>query len=90
LTSHLPEDAELLPIDDLAQRIDLGEGGTASAVSDEAIVKMAETVLRVEGISLAYEGAATLVAAKELHDRGWLEPQEKIVCLNTGAGWKNP
>ncbi len=65
-------------------------GGTAIAVSDEAIVKMTEDVLRVEGISLAYEGAATLVAARELRDRGWLEPQEKIVCLNTGAGWKNP
>jgi threonine synthase len=65
-------------------------GGAAIAVSDEAIVQMAERVLQVEGISMAYEGAATLVAAKELRDRGWLDPQEKIVCLNTGAGWKNP
>jgi threonine synthase len=65
-------------------------GGTAIAVSDEAIVQMTETVLRVEGISMAYEGAATLVAAKELRDRGWLTPHEKIVCLNTGASWKNP
>jgi threonine synthase len=64
--------------------------GTAIAVSDQDLVKMTETALRVEGISLAYEGAATLVAAKELHDRGWLRAQEKIVCLNTGAGWKNP
>jgi threonine synthase len=65
-------------------------GGTAIAVSDEAIVKMAETALRVEGLSLAYEGAATLVAASALCDQGWLQPHEKIVCLNTGAGWKNP
>ena len=65
-------------------------GGTALAVSDEAIVKMTETALRVEGLSLAYEGAATLVAASALRDRGWLKPHEKIVCLNTGAGWKNP
>jgi len=65
-------------------------GGTAIAVSDEAIVKMAETALRVEGVSLAYEGAATLVAAGALRDQGWLKPHEKIVCLNTGAGWKNP
>ena len=49
-----------------------------------------EMALRVEGMSLAYEGAATVVAAGELLDRGWLKPQEKIVCLNTGAGWKNP
>jgi threonine synthase len=65
-------------------------GGTAIAVSDDAIVRMTETVLRVEGISMAYEGAATLVAARELLDRGWLRPHEKIICLNTGAGWKNP
>jgi threonine synthase len=65
-------------------------GGTAIAVSDEAIVKMTETALRVEGISMAYEGAATLVAALVLRDRGWLTPHEKIVCLNTAAGWKNP
>ncbi len=65
-------------------------GGTAIAVSDEAIVKMTDAARRVEGISMAYEGAATLVAAKELRERGWLKPHEKIVCLNTGAGWKNP
>lgn len=65
-------------------------GGTAIAVSDEAIVTMTENALRVEGISLAYEGAATLVAAGELLKRGWLKSPERIVCLNTGAGWKNP
>ncbi len=65
-------------------------GGTAIAVSDEAIIQMTDMVLRSEGISMAYEGAATLVAARVLLDRGWLQPQEKIVCLNTGAGWKNP
>ena len=59
-------------------------------MSDEAIVKMTETALRVEGLSLAYEGAAALVAARELRDQGWLKPHERIVCLNTGAGWKNP
>jgi threonine synthase len=65
-------------------------GGIALAVSDEAIVELTQAALRVEGISMAYEGAATLVAARELRERGWLTPHEKIVCLNTGAGWKNP
>jgi threonine synthase len=65
-------------------------GGTAIAVDDDAIVQMTDAVLRLEGVSLAYEGAATLVATRELLDRGWLQPHEKIVCLNTGAGWKNP
>jgi threonine synthase len=65
-------------------------GGTAIAVSDADIVQMTEMALRVEGMSLAYEGAATVVATGELLNRGWLKPQEKVVCLNTGAGWKNP
>ncbi len=65
-------------------------GGTALAVEDDAIIATTERMLRVEGMSLAYEGAATLVAAQALLDRGWLKSHEKIVCLNTGAGWKNP
>ncbi len=64
--------------------------GAAIAVSDDDIVQMTDTVLRVEGISMAYEGAATLVALGQLRRSGWLKPHEKIVCLNTGAGWKNP
>ena len=64
--------------------------GTAIAVSDDDIVSMCQAVARVEGISMAYEGAATLVAAKQLLNRGWLKSNARIVCLNTGAGWKNP
>ena len=64
--------------------------GTAVAVDDEEIVKLTRQALRVEGISMAYEGAATLVALRQLSRSGWLKPHEKIVCLNTGAGWKNP
>ena len=64
--------------------------GTAIAVADDAIVRMTNDVLRLEGISMAYEGAATLVGARQLLERGWLRPDEQVVCLNTGAGWKNP
>jgi threonine synthase len=64
-------------------------GGTAIAVSDEEIIEMTQRVVRTEGLSMAYEGAATLVAAKQLLDRGWIKPDERVLCLNTGAGWKN-
>src|SRR5512136_788603 len=37
--------------------------GTAVAVDDEAIVQLTKAALRLEGISMAYEGAATLAAA---------------------------
>lgn len=65
-------------------------GGTAVAVSDDAIVAMTKRLLKAEGISAAFEGAATLVAAGQLRRSGWLRADETIVCLNTGAGWKNP
>jgi threonine synthase len=71
-------------------RVLRSSNGTAIAVRDDDIVSMGREVARVEGISMAYEGAATLVAAKRLRDRGWLKSNERIVCLNTGAGWKNP
>ncbi len=64
-------------------------GGTAIAVPDEEIIAMTDRVARVEGISMAYEGAATIVAAKHLLDRGWIKADERVLCLNTGAGWKN-
>jgi threonine synthase len=64
--------------------------GSASAVADGDLVQMTETVARREGISMAYEGAATLVAARQLLERGWLKSNERVLCLNTGAGWKNP
>jgi threonine synthase len=39
---------------------------------------------------MAFEGAATLVAVRQLIQSGWLSAEETIVCLNTGASWKNP
>ncbi|MFN8595881.1 MAG: threonine synthase [Anaerolineae bacterium] len=64
--------------------------GTALAVSDDRLVAMTDRLLKTEGISAAFEGAATLVAVVELLQSGWLKADETIVCLNTGAGWKNP
>jgi threonine synthase len=63
--------------------------GTAIAVSDQDIIEITQQLVRTEGLSIAYEGAATIVAAKQLLDRGWLKPDERVLCINTGAGWKN-
>ncbi len=76
--------------DRMMLRILRASGGAAIAVRDEEIVKMTETIWHLEGISTAYEGAATLVALRQLGRAGWIKPQEKIICLNTGASWKNP
>ena len=63
-------------------------GGTALAVSDEAMIADMQLLAREEGISAAPEGAATLAAARTLLERGVLRRDERIVLFNTGAAWK--
>ena len=64
--------------------------GCAVAVDDDAIIKAEETMARLEGTFVCPEGAATLVAAARLAEAGWIEPSDKVVLLNTGAGIKYP
>jgi threonine synthase len=63
-------------------------GGTAVAVSDEAILEAQSQLGRLEGIFAAPEGAATLAALKELVKQKWLDPAERVVLFNTGSGLK--
>lgn len=37
---------------------------------------------------LCPEGAAAIVAAKKLLQRGWIHPDERVVIFNTGSGLK--
>jgi threonine synthase len=63
-------------------------GGTALTVSDAALVADMATLARMEGVSAAPEGAATLAALRLLLERGFLDKDERIVLFNTGAAWK--
>src|SRR5262249_18336040 len=63
-------------------------GGTALAVSDEAMITDMRALAVEEGISAAPEGAATLAALRVLLARGVLRRDERIVLFNTGAAWK--
>ncbi|HEX2324288.1 MAG TPA: threonine synthase [Chloroflexota bacterium] len=63
-------------------------GGTALAVSDEALLAEMPVLAREEGISAAPEGAATLAALRVLLAEGFLGRDERIVLFNTGAAWK--
>ncbi len=63
-------------------------GGTAVAVSDEAIRKAVSTIAAREGIFAAPEGAACLVAMERLLEQGWLDRGETVVLFNTGSGLK--
>ena len=62
-------------------------GGAAVAVSDADLTEMARRVAAEEGVDLAPEGGAALAALVQLKERKLIEPSEKIVVFNTGAGW---
>ncbi len=65
-------------------------GGTAVAVSDDAILAELGRLAAAEGTWICPEGAACFAAVRELRESGWIAEQEQVVVLNTGAGLKYP
>ena len=63
-------------------------GGTALAVSDEDMVRDMVEIGRLEGISAAPEGGATLTAVRTLVAKGAIQPHETVVLFNTGGALK--
>jgi threonine synthase len=61
-------------------------GGRAVAVDDHDLLADLALVGRLEGMFLCPEGAATVTAARALRDQGWIESDDEVVLLNTGAG----
>jgi len=64
-------------------------GGTAVAVSDEAITA-AQRDLAGEGIGVEPASAASLAGLRELRERGEVGDDERVVCLTTGHLLKDP
>ncbi|MGH3307986.1 MAG: pyridoxal-phosphate dependent enzyme, partial [Nocardioides sp.] len=65
-------------------------GGTAIAVSEEAILDEMRNLAAAEGSWICPEGAACMAAARELRETGWIGENEQVVVLNTGSGLKYP
>jgi threonine synthase len=65
-------------------------GGTAVAVSDEALLADQREVARLEGTVICPEGAACVTAVRQLRESGWLSETDEVVVLNTGTGLKYP
>jgi threonine synthase len=65
-------------------------GGTAIAVSDDAILEELGALATSEGVWICPEGAACLAAARELRESGWIGEHHQVVVLNTGTGLKYP
>jgi threonine synthase len=63
-------------------------GGTALAVSDEALVDAGIRLAGEEGIFAAPEGAACIAACERLISEGFLKSSDRIVIYNTGSGLK--
>jgi threonine synthase len=62
--------------------------GEAVAVSDLEMYQAMREVCSTEGVFVCPEGAACYAALKKLSEKGWIQPEESIVLLNTGSGMK--
>lgn len=61
-------------------------GGTAVAVDDGAILNVMRRAAQAEGLACAPEGAASLAAAIQLREIGYLTGRERVLCVNTATG----
>jgi threonine synthase len=61
-------------------------GGTAVAVTDEALLAEQREVARLEGCLICPEGAACFAAVRQLRAADWLSEGDEVVVLNTGSG----
>lgn len=64
--------------------------GCAVAIEDEALLLEQQRTAELEGAFICPEGAATLAAARQLRENGWIREHETVVALNTGLGVKYP
>ncbi|MDN5289435.1 MAG: threonine synthase [Mucilaginibacter sp.] len=62
--------------------------GTAITISDEEMSVALKEIARHEGMLIAPEGAALWQAFKKLKHTGWIKPEEKVLLINTGNGYK--
>ena len=63
--------------------------GTAVAISDAAMIEFARVMASSTGIFPAPEGAATLAAACQLREAGWIQESDRVVLFNTGTPLKH-
>jgi len=74
--------------DFLVLRAIRASGGTAVAVSDVSMVEGMLEIGRLEGVSAAPEGGASLAALRVLQQSGQIKPSDTVVLFNTGGALK--
>jgi threonine synthase len=64
-------------------------GGAAIAVEDGQILEFQRLLARLEGVWAEPSGAISVAALPILIEAGLIRPEERVVCILTGAGFKD-
>ena len=64
--------------------------GFSTTVTDEEIVKAQQLLGKLEGVCVEPASAASIAGLKKLRSEGIIEKDERVVCICTGNGLKDP
>ena len=64
--------------------------GCALQLSDETVFETQRVLARRYGIWVEAAGAAAASGLAKLFNEGWAKPGERVVCILSGAGFKDP
>jgi threonine synthase len=65
-------------------------GGIAETVTDDEILGAQKTLSRLEGLFVEPASASSIAGLKKLVENGTVDKDERIVCVTTGHGLKDP
>ncbi len=65
-------------------------GGTAETVTDDEILEAQKILSRLEGLFVEPASASSIAGLKKLVDSGEISKDERVVCVTTGHGLKDP
>jgi threonine synthase len=64
--------------------------GTAETVTDDEILDAQKILARIEGIFVEPASAASIAGLRKLVKKGVISKNERVVCITTGHGLKDP
>ncbi|MDR0887875.1 MAG: threonine synthase [Candidatus Methanoplasma sp.] len=65
-------------------------GGFATTVTDAEIIAAQQRLGKLEGVCVEPASAASIAGLKKLRDEGIIDKDERVVCICTGNGLKDP